>query len=51
MRTERLKFSAISRNLQAKSAAMLLSILSGDATVDEATETAAQEMNDVFAGG
>ncbi len=32
-------------------AAMLLSILSGDATVDEATETAAQEMNDVFAGG
>jgi N,N'-diacetylchitobiose transport system substrate-binding protein len=32
-------------------AAMLQSILSGDATVEEATETAAQEMNDVFADG
>jgi N,N'-diacetylchitobiose transport system substrate-binding protein len=30
---------------------MLQSILSGDATVEEATETAAQEMNDVFSGG
>lgn len=32
-------------------AAMLQSILSGDATVEEAAATAAQEMNDVFAGG
>jgi N,N'-diacetylchitobiose transport system substrate-binding protein len=32
-------------------AAMMQSILSGDATVEEATETAAQEMDDVFAGG
>lgn len=32
-------------------AAMLRSILAGDATIEEATETAAQEMNDVFAGG
>lgn len=32
-------------------ASMMQSILSGDATVEEATETAAQEMNDVFAGG
>lgn len=31
-------------------AAMLSSILDGDATVDEATETATQEMNDVFGG-
>jgi N,N'-diacetylchitobiose transport system substrate-binding protein len=32
-------------------AAMMQSILSGDATVEEATEVAAQEMNDVFASG
>lgn len=32
-------------------AAMLQSILSGDATVEEAAATAAQEMNDTFAGG
>jgi N,N'-diacetylchitobiose transport system substrate-binding protein len=32
-------------------AAMMQSILSGDATVEEATETASQEMDDVFAGG
>lgn len=32
-------------------AAMMQSILSGDATVEEATETAAQEMDEVFAGG
>lgn len=32
-------------------ASMLRAILSGDATVEEATEVAAQEMNDVFATG
>jgi N,N'-diacetylchitobiose transport system substrate-binding protein len=32
-------------------AAMMQSILSGDATVEEATEVAAQEMDEVFAGG
>jgi N,N'-diacetylchitobiose transport system substrate-binding protein len=32
-------------------AAMMQSILSGDATVEEAAATAAQEMDDVFAGG
>ena len=32
-------------------AAMLQSILSGDATVDEATEVAAEEMDEIFASG
>lgn len=31
--------------------AMMRSILSGEASVEEATETATQEMNDIFAGG
>jgi hypothetical protein len=31
--------------------AMLNAILTGEASVEEATEKASQEMNDVFAGG
>jgi len=31
--------------------AMMRSILTGEASVDEATSTAAKEMNQIFAGG